>query len=329
MKKSTKRVWIPFALTAALLLTACNGDEESTKVVKTEQTEQSMEVVTIENEGMTIDYEEVPTKAITVNQHVTEIMLALGLEDSMVGTAYLDDVIYEPLQEAYDQVPVLAEAYPSKEQIIAEEADFIYGGWASAFNEKNIASREELQELEIDTYLQSSSVKVAPTVEDVYTDIRNIAKIFRVEERGEELISQMNEDIDAITAKIPTMEKPLDVLVFDSGETEVYTATQNFMNTLITMAGAKNIFGDIEDNWASVSKEEAVERLPEVIVVIDYGSTTAEEKINFLKADPALSQTPAVQNERFVVLPLSAASEGVRVAEALEILVKGFYPEAF
>ncbi len=278
---------------------------------------------------MTIVSEQAPTKAVTVNQHATEVMLALGLEDSMVGTAYLDDVIYEPLQEAYNQVPVLSETSPSKEQIIEAEADFIYGGWASFFSEKKFGSREELQELEIDTYVQSSSMKIAPTVEDVYTDIRNIAKIFRVEERGEQLISQINEDIDAVNAKIPNMEKPLDVLVYDSGETEVYTAAQSFLNTLITMAGAKNVFGDIEDTWAIVSKEDAVERSPEVIVITDYGSTTAEEKIHFLKADPALSQTPAVQNERFVVLPLTAAAEGVRIAQALEILVKGFYPEAF
>lgn len=321
-----KRLWIPFSLTAALLLAACNSDEES---VKEGETEQSTDVVTIENEGITIESEKAPTRAITVNQHATEVMLALGLEDSMVGTAYLDDVIYEPLQEAYNQVPVLSETSPSKEQIIEAETDFIYGGWASFFSEKKFGSREELQALEIDTYVQSSSMKIAPTVEDVYTDIRNIAKIFRIEQRGEQLISQINGDIDTVIAKIPKIEKPLDVLVFDSGETEVYTAAQSFLNTLITMVGAKNVFGDIEDTWAIVSKEDAVERSPEVIVITDYGSTTAEEKINFLKADPALSQTPAVQNERFVVIPLTAAAEGVRIAQALEILVKGFYPEVF
>ena len=321
-----KRVWIPFTLTAALVLAACNSDEESTKDVENEQ---STDVVTIENEGIKIVSEQAPTRAVTVNQHATEVMLALGLEDSMIGTAYLDDVIYEPLQEAYNQVPVLSETSPSKEQIIEVETDFIYGGWASFFSEKKFGSREELQALEIDTYVQSSSMKIAPTVEDVYTDIRNIAKIFRIEQRGEQLISQINEDIDTVTAKIPSMEQPLNVLVYDSGETEVYTAAQSFLNTLIEMAGAKNVFGDIEDTWAIVSKEDAVERSPEVIVITDYGSTTAEEKIRFLKNDPALSQTPAVQNERFVVLPLTAAAEGVRIAQALETLAQGFYPEAF
>ncbi|MEK4079857.1 ABC transporter substrate-binding protein [Solibacillus sp. FSL W7-1472] len=326
--KIRKNLWAPFALASALILGACSDEEQSIKQA-TADSDETVQAVTIENEGMSITYEEAPKKAISINQHVTEVMLALGLEDSMVGTAYLDDQIYPPLQEAYDQVPVLAEQYPSKEQVISTEADFIYGGWASAFNEKNLMSREEMEQLGIGSYLQSSSVKVAPELEDIYTDIRNIAKIFRVEERGETLIEEMNANIEKIKEKVPTVDKPIDVLVFDSGDKDVFTATQNFMNTLVKMAGANNIFGDIEKNWATVSKEDAVERNPEAIIVIDYGSTTAEEKINFLKNDPALSQTLAVQNERFVVLPLSAASEGVRVAEALEIIVKGLYPDSF
>lgn len=101
------------------------------------------------------------------------------------------------------------------------------------------------------------------------------------------------------------------------------------MNELVTVTGEINIFGDVECGWATVSKEDIIERNPEVIVVIDYGSTTAEEKINFLKNDPALKETNAVLNERFVILPLSVASEGVRAAEAIQILAQAFYPESF
>ncbi|MBS4190804.1 ABC transporter substrate-binding protein [Bacillus sp. FJAT-49705] len=323
-----RRIWTTLILMVTLLLGACSSEEGKTVNIKDEKTEQSEKVV-IENEGFVNEYEEAPKRAVSLNQHVTEIMLALGLEDSMVGTAYLDDKIYEPLQEAYDKVPVIAEQYPSKEQIISVEADFLYGGWSSAFNEKNIATREELKDLGINSYLQSSSVNIAPTLEEIYTDIRNIAKIFRIEDRGEALIDKMNQEIEGITSKLPEVKEPLDVLVFDSGEKEVFTAAQNFMNTLVTMAGGHNVFGDVEGNWATVSKEDAVERQPEVIVVIDYDSTTADQKIEFLKSDPALSQTPAVQNEKFVILPLSAASEGVCVAEAIEILAKGFYPDAY
>lgn len=318
-----KTLWGALAVTT-LLLTGC-GETEKTADQKPEATA----TITINNEGVTTHYKQAPEKAIAVNQHATEVMLALGLEDKMIGTAYLDNQIYKPLQKAYDQVPVLAKEYPTKEQVIATEADFVYAGWPSAFDAKAIATRQELAALGINTYIQSSSVKVAPTLDDVYRDIQQLAKIFRIDERGDKLVADINDDVQDITEELPATKKPLKVLIYDSGEKEIFTATQNFMNTLVTLAGGTNVFGDIKDNWATVSKEEAVDRQPEVIVIMDYGATTAEEKMAFLKKDPALSQTPAVQQQRFVILPLSAASEGVRVAEALEILAQGFYPEAF
>ncbi|KOS64415.1 ABC transporter substrate-binding protein [Lysinibacillus agricola] len=330
--KKWKSLWLVFAIALMAILGACSEKdkpESATQGEKVEPSQAEKTEITIENNGTTQVYKEAPKKAISLNQHVTEIMLALGLEDSMVGTAYLDDEIYEPLQAAYDKVPMLAEQYPTKEQIIDAEADFLYGGWKSAFGEKGVGTQEELETLGIHSYLHTASSMTKPTLEDIFADIRNIAKIFRVEDRGEALIAQMTKDVEAVRAKLPQDGENLRVLVFDSGDKDVFTAGQNFMNELVTIAGGKNIFGDVESGWTTVSKEDAVERDPEVVVVVDYGETTAEEKINFLKNDPALKEMEAVKNERFVILPLSAASEGVRAAEAIQVLAKGFYPDSF
>lgn len=330
--KKWKSLWLVFAIAIIAILGACNAKDKPESAAQGEKVEPSQAEkteITIENNGTTQVYTEAPKKAISLNQHVTEIMLALGLEDSMVGTAYLDDNIYEPLQAAYDKVPVLAKQYPSKEQIIDAEADFLYGGWKSAFGEKGVGTQEELEALGIHTYLHTASSMTKPTLEDIFTDIRNIAKIFRVEDRGDALIAQMTKDVEAVRAKLPQNGEELRVLVFDSGDKDVLTAGQNFMNELVTIAGGKNIFGDVESGWTTVSKEDAVDRNPEVVVVVDYGETKAEQKINFLKNDPALKEMEAVKNERFVILPLSAASEGVRAAEAIQILAKGFFPENF
>lgn len=329
--KKWKSIWLMMIIALIAVLGACNAKDKTESAVQGEKVEPSEAAaeVTIENNDTSQTYTEAPTKAISLNQHVTEIMLALGLEDSMVGTAYLDDKIYEPLQEAYDKVPVLSDQYPTKEQVIDAEADFLYAGWKSGFGEKGVGTPEELEELGIHTYLHTASNMTKPTLEDIFTDIRHIAKIFRIEDRGEALIEQMTKDVEAVQAKLPKDSEKLRVLVFDSGEKDVFTAGQNFMNELVTIAGGQNIFGDVESGWTTVSKEDAVDRNPEVVVVIDYGETTADQKIQFLKNDPALKEMEAVKNERFVILPLSAASEGVRAAEAIEILAKGFYPENF
>ncbi len=330
--KKWRSIWLVMLIALIAVLGACgtkDKPESATQTEKVEPSEATTTEVIIKNNGTTQTYKEAPTKAISLNQHVTEIMLALGLEDSMVGTAYLDDEIYEPLQAAYDKVPVLSDQYPTKEQVIDAGADFLYAGWKSGFGEKGVGTPEELEELGIHTYLHTASNMTKPTLEDIFTDIRHIAEIFRVEDRGEAYIEQMTKDVEEVQAKLPKDRENLRVLVFDSGEKDVFTAGQNFMNELVTIAGGQNIFGDVESGWTTVSKEDAVDRNPEVVVIIDYGETTAEQKINFLKNDPALKEMEAVKNDRFVILPLSAASEGVRAAEAIQILAKGFYPENF
>ncbi len=46
-----------------------------------------------------------PTHAVSMSQATTEMMLQLGLEDKMAGTAFKEEEIYPPLQAAYDKLP--------------------------------------------------------------------------------------------------------------------------------------------------------------------------------------------------------------------------------
>ncbi|MCM3760222.1 ABC transporter substrate-binding protein [Alkalihalobacillus oceani] len=302
-----------------LLLAGCNQGEPATSEGESGQ------VIEIENNGITLEVSESPQRAVSLNQHVTEVMLALGLEDRMVGTAYLDDEILPGYKEAYEKVEVLSDTYPSKEVFLAVEPDFAYAGWPSAFREDSLGTQEELIEYGIIPYLHESSMKTAPRLEDIYTDIRHVAEIFQVEDRAEQFIAETDARIAELTADIPEVDEAARVFVFDSGDTTPKTAGQNFLNELISVAGGENIFSELEQHWPDVSWEEVVERDPEIIVIMDYGTTAADEKIDFLLENPMLTNTTAVQNQHFVVMPLSTAAEGVRIALALETLVEGFY----
>jgi len=77
-----------------------------------------------------------PTKVVTMNQGVTEFMLAMGLQDHMAGTAYLDDAIWPRYKTQYNAIPVLASGYPTDAEIMAVNADFIMANYNSAFSEK-------------------------------------------------------------------------------------------------------------------------------------------------------------------------------------------------
>jgi hypothetical protein len=79
-----------------------------------------------------------PKRAVTMNQGTTEIMLALGLADKMVGTAYLDDYIWSELEAEYKKVPVIAKEYPTIDELLSVDPDFVYASYGSAFSTHSV-----------------------------------------------------------------------------------------------------------------------------------------------------------------------------------------------
>lgn len=315
--------WSAVFFVAAVLLSCSNGAEKAEGEVSKNR------VVKVKNLGRSLAFEKAPERAVALNQHTTEMMLALGLEDSMVGTAYLDDQVLPELQEGYKQVPVLSDQYPSQEVFLSVEPDFAYAGWKSAFREDHVGTMKELKSFGIHAYLHQASNVTNPTVEDVFQDISNIGRIFRVESKADDLIHSMKKEMKQTQSKVGEVDQPIRVFVYDSGETAPFTAGGNFLSHLITLAGGENIFSDIEKNWTEVNWEAVVDRNPEMIVIMDYGDVTVSQKRNILLNHPALADVDAIKNERFVVLPLSAGAPGIRAPDTLETLAKHFYPEKF
>ncbi|MCD0449170.1 ABC transporter substrate-binding protein [Actinocorallia sp. API 0066] len=316
------------AVACAALVTACGGtsaDDTSPTAAATPGFP-----VTVENCGVTTTYERPPSRAVSMNQHATEALLALGLEKSMVGTAYLDDEVLPEYKAAYDGIKVIAEEYPSYETLLTSEPDFVYGGWSSAFDEKEGRSRDRLTKAGINTHV---NIEECPegrvTLATMDEEITTLAKIFGVPDRAKALIGKLHEPLDAVTAKLKDLD-PLKVFVYDSGDKTAFTAGGAGIGTeLIKLAGGVNLFADVDKAWADVSFEQVADRAPEVIVIYDYGSQSAADKKKFLLSNPALKDVPAIKNERFAVLPLSSTVTGVRVPAAVQSLAEQIHPDLF
>ena len=287
--------------------------------------------VTIENCGITFIYDKPMERAVTLNQHVTELMLALGLQDQMLGTAYIDDFILPEFQEAYDSVAVLAEEYPSREVLLNVEPDFVFGGFGSAFSDENAGSQESLKELGINSYLTHAVCDEGPdSMEDVYADIIDIGAIAGVPERAEALVASIKDDLAEIESAIGSQVEPVRVFLYDSGDDAPYTSVCcGLITPLIESAGGINIFDDVEGRWTTVSWEEVIARDPEVIILTDAVWSTAAEKIELLNNNPVLSEISAVKDIRFVELRFSSLVPGIRNANAIQLIAEGLYPEKF
>ncbi|WP_030324927.1 ABC transporter substrate-binding protein [Streptomyces flavochromogenes] len=282
---------------------------------------------TVSNCGVKTTFKAPPKRAVTMNQHVTEVMLALGLEKSLVGTAYLDDAILPAYKKAYDSVPVLAKEYPSKEALLAAGPDFVYGGYSSAFASKDGRSRDDLKRAGIDTRLNTEYCPSgSPSVDDLYREVDEVGRTFGVPDRAEKWVREARTTV-AATEKRLKGTAPVSVFVYDSGDKTAFTAGgKGIGNELITRAGGRNVFADLDKAFGDATWEQVVARRPEVVVIYDYGSTTVEQKKKRLLDDPALKDVPAIKNRRFAVMPLSDTVLGVRVPAAVDKLAAQLHP---
>ncbi len=331
-QRMTRRALLALGVAGAggLLLAGCGTVAAPQPAAEpAQESESDFAPVTIENCGLTITYDQPPQRAVAMAQHATEVMLTLGLQDHMVGTAYLEDPILPRLADAYAQIPVLSDLYPSREVFLGAEPDFLYAGWVSAFRDDVAGPREALLELNINSYLaHANCLESKATIEDVFTDFLNIGKIFGVSERAEAYVAGIRERLAEVHAITQPADPKVKVFVFDSGDEAPYTAAgTGIVNALLEEAGGINIFADVEGGFATVNWETVVERDPDVIVLHDASWSTADEKREYLANTEALASIKAVQEQRYVVVPFTATQPGPRSIDVIETLFQGFYPE--
>jgi iron complex transport system substrate-binding protein len=283
---------------------------------------------TVENCGVKTTFTKPPARALPMNQHATEVLLELGLAKNITGTAYLDDKVLPKYAKDYAAIPVVAKEYPSKEKLLAANPDFVYGGYASAFDAKKGTSREDLGKSGIQSRLNIEYCTTGSTaVDDIYREVAETGRTFGVGARADKWVTEAKKTIADTAAQLKGVG-PVSVFAYDSGDkTAQTTGGKGIANEMITRAGGRNVMADIPKSFTDASWEQVVTRKPEVIVIIDYGSTTVEQKKKRLLDDPALRDVPAVKNKKFAVMPLSELVVGVRAPAAIERLALQLHPE--
>jgi iron complex transport system substrate-binding protein len=290
--------------------------------------------VTVQSCNRQVTFDAPPARAIANDVNLIEMMLALDLRDRMVGYTGVSGwkTLDEELRAGIAELPELSAKYPTREVLAGAEPDFFFAGWNYGMTVGGEVTPETLEPLGIKTYeLTESCIFVGPkaksTMQDMYNDLLNLGRIFGVEDRAKELVAGYKAKLAKVTAKVDR-SAPLRVFVYDSGEETPFTAGAYAIPTaLIEAAGGANIMDDLDKSWATVAWEPVVERNPEVIVIVNYGDVTADQKIAFLEANPAFAGIDAVKNDRYVVLDYVEATPGPRNIRAVEKLVAGFWGE--
>jgi iron complex transport system substrate-binding protein len=291
--------------------------------------------VTVQSCNREVTFDAPPSAAISNDVNLTEMMLALGLTDRMVGYTGVSGwkTLDETLREGVAELPELSAKYPSREVLIGAGADFYFAGWNYGMKVGGEVTPETLAPYGIQVYELTESCihimqKDKASMEDMYADILNLGTIFGVSDRAETLVAGWRAELAGDVAGLTPLATPPRVFVYDSGEDAVFTAGRYAMPTaLIEAAGGVNIMDDLEKSWAEIGWEPVIERNPEVVVIVNYGDVTADQKIAFMKGNAGFAGIDAVRNDRFVVLDYVEATPGPRNVAAVRTLAEAFRAE--
>ena len=287
---------------------------------------------TVQSCNRTVTFDAPPERAISNDVNLTEMMLVLGLADRMVGYTGISGwkTLDEEMRAGVDELPELSEKYPSKEVLVGADADFFFAGWNYGMKVGGEVTPETLDPFGIQVYELTESCthimqKDKASIDDMYNDLLNLGRIFDVEDKATALVQNYRAELAAFTDNLET-DAPLRVFVYDSGEDAPFTAGLYAMPTaLIEAAGGVNVMDDFNKSWGSVTWEEVVERNPEVIVIVNYGNVTAEQKREFMMSNPAFAELEAVKNDRFMTLEYVEATPGPRNIRAIKTLATAFW----
>lgn len=276
--------------------------------------------VTLDNCGTEVTVDSPPERVVAIKSTSIEMLLALGLEDRLVGTAFADGPVPDEYAAAYDAVPVLSDKVPGQEALLEVQPDFVYAGWESNFSDDGAGERSALQGLGIGTYVSPAACKedgYMPdplTFDGLFDEIREVASVFAVEDRAEQLIADQQAELDAVQ---PPAEETTALWYSSGTDTPYVGAGIGAPQMMMDAAGLTNIFADVHDTWTSAGWEQVVAADPDVIVLVDATWNTAESKIAMLEGNPATSQLTAVKEHRYLTVPFPAAEAGVRNADAV------------
>ncbi|CAI2104071.1 Hemin-binding periplasmic protein hmuT precursor [Serratia fonticola] len=296
--------------------------------------------LTIENCGYKETFTKAPERVVALGQNTVEILLLLGLQDKMVASAFWPTKVLPQLAEQNEKIKTLTVEIPTLESILAQNPDFVPAQLPLLLGpESKVAKREDLATVGVNSYMSPGMCATKKDIGDMYgsrqklwdmtflyQEIADFAKIFNVEDRGQALIADFKQREADLRREFGKNNQDLSFVFWfssSSPSSDAYVGGKNSASGFIAnLLGGHNAITS-ETEWPTVGWESIIAANPNVIVVssLDRNRWTldsAEEKIKFLKTDPAVSQLDAVKKGHIVVMDGQAMNPTIRTIYGAE-----------
>ena len=290
-------------------------------------------------------------KIISLLPAATEILVALGLGENLVGRSHECD-----FPESIQQLPACTSSKLNPESssldIDNEVKDLLSDG-LSIYNINKELIRElapdviitqdqcavcavSLKEVEaavgdfMDRNVEIISLKPA-TLDDILADIQSVASVFGVQGRAELLVDEMRERINIIRHKLKFLENRPKVACIEW--IQPLMVAGNWIPELVGIAGGKAVLAENGKHSPFVDFKQIVQEDPEIILVMPCGYSIRQTltEINLLLELEGWSELNAVKNNRIYIADGNQYfnRSGPRIVDSIEILAEIINPKQF
>ena len=294
--------------------------------------------VTVDSCGTPLTIDAAPQRAVVHDINMAEMAFALGLQPSMAGVTGISGwyKLSPEFVEKQGGIPELAPKYPTMENLLAADPDFFFAGWYYGMRPGGEVTPDTLALHGIDTLVLTESCvhldndRPAASMDLLYGDIEKLGLIFDRQAEAEALVAGWKAQLADITDKVGE-RRGMRVFLYDSGDDKPFTAGKYaILTAMIDAAGGRNIMDDMETSWGNTDWETVATRDPQFLVLLDYQDGGGAGKLlEFLQVHPAMKETDAVRNKRFVPLRYEELTPGPANVAAIEKIARAMYPDAF
>lgn len=249
----------------------------------------------------------------------TEILVELGLSDNLI---LVDDysVGIEGLSENIETMDFFN---LNAEEIMSMEPDLIV---VSGYS---ITGDEDPYKVFSEAGITVVYIPVSNTINDIYEDIIFLGNLTDTSDKANEIVDNMKSEIESIKSIGSEIQDRKSVYFEIGSGGQLYTfGNGTFLNEIIELVGANNIFND-EEGWIAVSEEAVITKNPDVILtnVPDYNGASA---IDDIKSRVGWENINAIKSGDVYGIDSNSSSRGTHnIIIALKEMAKAIYPNEY
>lgn len=276
----------------------------------------SSAVITADREGNPITLPENIEKIISLGPSNTEILIALGVSDKIIAT---DD--YSP-KVGEGEIETFSMLTPDVERIVSLAPDVIFVTGMSK------VGGEDPFKLVADTGVSIIYIPSSTSIDDIKEDIRFIAKVMRENEKGNAIVADMEKEIENIRQAGADVTEKKTVYFEIAAAPAMYSfGGSTFLNEMIEIIGAENVFAAEESGWLSVSDESVVSANPDVILTsVNY----IDDPVGEIKSRAGWADIKAVRDNAVYYIDTDASNRpSQNIIKALTEMAAAVYPDLY